>query len=288
MASYSPSDLARQLSRNSTPYHDPATRIRWESLGRDQYWLPEDAISLHGVPSFDTLSDSQRQRLSQYEFLNFIEAGLWLERIFMERIARSLHLSGQDRQIVKYRLHELREEAGHSLMFLEVMERGNLSLPYTQRPALRFANLFGRYAPLESLGFWIATTLGEEIPDRLNRHVRSHGSDICPAILEICTAHIIDEARHIAYAREVLEQRLGALSSWKRTLLGPIVQKLLRQFIQIFYYPRPELYQLAGLFPGKEWARLAQRNPRRGEFVDHCVNPTLQMLRSRGFRISWR
>lgn len=288
MASYSPSDLARQLSRNSTPYHDPVAKIRWEHLSQDHYWLPEQAISLYGMPAFQNLSDAQRRRLSQYELLNFIEAGLWLEGIFMERIARSLNPPRQERHIVKYRLHELREEAGHSLMFLELLERSGLSLPYSSRSRLHFADVFGHYAPLESVGFWMATTLGEEIPDRLNRYVRSNAAGVSPTIVEMCTMHVIDEARHIAYAREVLEQRLAALPRWRRALLRPIIQRLVRQFVAIFYLPRPALYELAGLFPGAEWARLARGNPQRHAFVDRCLNPTLHMLRSRGFAIRWR
>lgn len=287
MPSYSPSDLAQQLSRNSSPYHDPVARIRWENLSLEQYWLPPEALSLYGIPPYQTLSDAQRRRLSHYEFLNFIEAGLWLEGIFMERIARALHARGESPGTVQYRLHELREEAGHSLMFLELMERSGLAVPHTRHPRLRLADLFGRYAPRESLGFWMAIVLGEEIPDRLNRYLRSHAEDVCPAVMEVCSLHIIDEARHIAYARAVFEQRLAGLSRWRRMLLRPVIQKLLRQFVDVFYYPRPDLYELAGLLPGHEWARLARRNPHRAAFVDRCINPTLQMFRNRGFPISW-
>lgn len=34
-------------------------------------------------------------------------------------------------------------------MFLELMERSGLSIPYRRHSDLRLANLFGRYAPLE-------------------------------------------------------------------------------------------------------------------------------------------
>lgn len=102
------------------------------------------------------LPEADRLRLSHYEFLSFIEAGLWLEGMFMEWIARSMRRDARNHAALKYRLHELREEAGHSLMFLELMERGGLSIPYRRHSDLRLANLFGRYAPLKSLGFWMA------------------------------------------------------------------------------------------------------------------------------------
>ncbi|MHB8744738.1 MAG: diiron oxygenase [Sulfuricaulis sp.] len=80
--------------------------------------MPPEAISLHSVPAFMALSESDRINLSHYEFLNFIEAGLWLEVMFMERIAYSMRHVSWNRAALKYRLHEMREETGHGLMFL--------------------------------------------------------------------------------------------------------------------------------------------------------------------------
>lgn len=287
MATYSPSDLAHQLSRNSTPYFDPLSKIRWSRLRLDEFWLPPQALSLAGVPRFESLPLAQRQRLSQYEFLNFIEVGLWLEAIFMERIARALQVD-TDRAIRQFRLHELREEAGHSLMFLELMARSALPAPHGRRHGVALTSWFARHAPLESLGFWLATIMGEEIPDRLNRYVRKHAQGVNSVIVDICTTHIVDEARHIAYAREAFEQRLAGLPAWRCAVLTPLMQVLLRQFVQAFYFPRPSLYRLAGLPRDTNWATLARNNPQRIEFVDRCLEPTLQTLGQRGFDLSWR
>ena len=275
--------LAEQLSRNSEGYRDPVSRIHWDRLNTRQYWLPPEAISLHDVAEFMALPEADRMRLSHYEFLSFIEAGLWLEGMFMERIARSMRQDVRNHAALKYRLHELREEAGHSLMFLELMERSGLSIPYRRHSDLRLANLFGRYAPLESLGFWMATVIGEDIPDRLNRYIRHNSREVCPTIVEMSTLHLIDEARHITYAREMVESRLAWLRDWQRPLLRLLLQKLLRQFIEVFYYPDARLYELAGLYPGGKWVDRARANGHRRQFMEHCLHPTLEIFRQRGF-----
>lgn len=275
--------LAEQLSRNSESYRDPVSRIHWDRLSTQQYWLPPEAISLHGVPEFMALPEADRMHLSHYEFLSFIEAGLWLEGMFMERVARSMRQDVRNHAALKYRLHELREEAGHSLMFLELMERSGLSIPYRRHSRLRLANLFGRYAPLESLGFWMATVIGEDIPDRLNRYIRHNSQQVCPTIVEMSTLHLIDEARHITYAREMVESRLAWLRSWQRPLLRPLLRRLLRQFIDVFYYPDARLYELAGLYPGTEWVVRARANAHRRQFMENCLHPTLEIFRQRGF-----
>lgn len=278
-----PFELAAHLSRNSEPYRDPVSRIHWDRLSARQYWLPPEAISLHGIPEFMEYPEADRMRLSHYEFLNFIEAGLWLEGMFMERIARSMRQAVQSHAALKYRLHEMREETGHSLMFLELMERGGLSIPFRHHSRLWLANLFGCHAPLESLAFWMATVIGEEIPDRLNRYIRQHHRQVCPTIVDMCTLHLIDEARHITYAREMVESRLAVLNAWERPLLRPLLNRLLRQFIDVFYYPDARLYELAGFHPGSKWQAHARSNKQRRQFMDHCLHPTLEIFRQRGF-----
>ncbi len=281
-----PSELAAHLSRNSAPYRDPVARIDWGRLCTEEYWLPPEAISLHGDPPFMDRPEADRMRLSQVEFLNFIEAGLWLEGMFMERIARSLRQDRHNLVALKYRLHEMREETGHSLMFLELMERSGLSLPHRRHSQQRLANFFGRYAPLESLGFWMATVIGEEIPDRLNRYIRQHSREVCPVIVEMSTLHLIDEARHISYAREMMESRLAALHGWQRPLLRPLLRRLVHQFVGVFYYPDARLYELAGFFPGTEWVARAKQSRHRREFMEHCLHPTLEIFRQRGFPLT--
>jgi hypothetical protein len=281
-------ELTVHLVDSSTPYHDPVSRVRWEWLRLDEYWLPPDAMSLHGLPEFMRLPEPQRIRLSQFEFLNFLEAGLWLEGMFMERIARSLAHRRQDRAALRYRLHELREEAGHSLMFLELMARSGLSIPARCRRPVPLAQAFGRYAPLESLAFWLAVLIGEEIPDRLNRYIRRHAERVCPVVVDMSTAHMIDEARHINYARQLIEQRLRGMGTWRKAGVRIVIERLLRQFVNVFYYPAAPVYELAGLYPGGRWLRAARNNERHVAFVESCVSPTLQLLRDRGLDVRWR
>lgn len=280
--------LLEQLSRNSTPYHDPLAAIGWNSLDRGQFWLPEPAVSLYGLQDYMVLPVEQRRTLSQYEFLNFIAGGLWLEGIFIERISNSLRRPPDDLACGIYRLHELREEAGHSLMFLELMRRANMPLPRARFPRFTLANVLGRYAPSRSVAFWIAVLIGEEVPDRMNRFVRKHRAEICPAIYDMVSAHVRDEARHIAHARDTLENKLQKLPGWLLTLYRPVIQAAFRQFVAAFYFPGPDVYELSGLKPGTRWAKAARANPHRIRFVDDNVGSTLRALKEKGIALDWK
>lgn len=281
------SSLQEQLSRNSTPYIDTLARVDWEQLRTDQFWLPESALSLYGLREYEELPVEQRRRLSQIEFLHVLEAGLWLEGIFMERLSRAMkHARGLTQHI--YHLHELREEAGHSLMFLEVMRRSALPRPRTRFYRLRVANFLASHAPFESFAFWIAVLIGEEIPDRLNRYVRKHRDEISPAVYEITKIHIIDEARHIAHARNILEHRLARMPGWQLALLKPVIRQVFGDFVRALYFPTEHTYELAGLHPGRAWAQAARNNPHRARFVDECISSTLRALQEHGLHLSWR
>lgn len=277
--------LLNQLSINSEPYHDPLARLNWNELSLDDYWLPPAALSLAGVPAFERQDEPVKRRLSQYEFVNFIQAGLWLEGVFVERLGKKLKRTGSSAEYA-YCLHEIREEAGHSLMFLKLMDKSGLHLPARsfRRPWL--ADLLGRHAPMQSRLFCLAVVIGEEVPDRLNRFVRANDDALNPLIKEMCRLHIIDEARHIARARGELEVSLAHAAPLARKLLSPWVRALIAQLVNAFFLPRAEIYELAGLAPGRQWHLLARGNPVHQQFIAQCIGPTCNLLARHGLLVA--
>ncbi len=279
-------ERADQLARHSAPYRDPAARVQWQRLSPQSFWLPEAALSLHGIPEFDGLPLADRRRLSHHEFLRFLDAGLWLEGIFLERLGRACARPDAPLATRMYHLHELREEAGHSLMFLEFFRRSGIPTDALVHHDDRLLTWLGRSLPFDSALFWGAILLGEEVPDRLNRHVRLHAGDVCPVAVELCALHSMDEARHIAYGREILQNRVDQMGAFKRVLVARSLTWLLKRFVQTFYYPPQALYDRAGL-PPAPWAARAQRNGIRRAFVAHCLGSTVTRLRGLGLPINW-
>jgi hypothetical protein len=275
--------LLRQLSENSRRYRDPLAAIDWSRLDTAGFWLPEPALSLHGLPEYAMLAPDVRRRLSQYEFINVLHAGLWLERLFMQRVSRRLG-AGLEPAAYEYFLHEMREESGHSLMFLRAIELGGLDVPAGAWQPPRIADLLARHAPAGSVLFWAATVIAEDVPDKFNRHVRA-AEGINPAVRDICTLHCVDEARHIAAARLQLEIALQRQPAFVVRLLNPVVRLLFRQYVRVFYTPPARFYELAGLPHGERWRRLALASPARRAFIAERLAPTVHVLESYGFRL---
>lgn len=279
--------LLQQLSANSDPYRDPLAALDWKSLSLDHYWLPPEAISLYGLAEFDALSEAARTRLSQFEMLGHCQAGVALERIFLELTAYRL---GRARQSAEYAylLHEMREEAGHSLMFLKLATASGLSIPDWRAALPRFARPAARVLPSAAL-YWGMLVIGEDIPDKLNRFVRRHApAKLSPLIRQMITLHMVDEARHIAYARQRLEAALTGRSRVSVRLQGAVLDRLFNQFVRAYFWPRAELYQCAGLGDGKAWRRLALSSVPRREFVLRLVAPTMRLLAGYGIKLRLR
>jgi hypothetical protein len=281
-----PPDLAllRQLSENSESYRDPLSHVDWRALDCDAFWMPEPALSLYGLAEYDTLSLGVKRRLSHYEFVNVMCCGLWLERVFLQRVSQRLECPIA-RTEYEFCLHELREEAGHSLMFLKAIHASALALPGGAWRAPRLANWLARHAPAGGTLFWLAMVIGEDVPDKFNRYLRGMSSAVHPIVAQICTLHVIDEARHIAAARSRLQAALQNGAGWQRPVLAPLMNLLLRQVVDVFYLPPPCFYELAGLTRGRWWRALAARNATHRHFVAQQLAPTLRMLESYGLRV---
>ena len=281
---HSDSPLLQQLSANSEPYRDPLTALPWHALNLNDFWLPPGALSLSGDPLFEQQPLALQRRLSHYEFANFIQAGIWLEGIFIERMGKALKRSAGLAEYA-YTLHEIREEAGHSLMFLKLAQHSGLNLPRqsVRRPWL--ADFLGRHAPARSLLYRLAVVIGEDIPDRLNRCVRADAAAINPLVREMCRLHIIDEARHLARARDALDIRQNQSPQRPYHVYNPLLRILVAQFVRRFYVPNAQIYELAGLTPGRTWRARARANPVRKIFLTQTLQPTFNLLARHGIHI---
>jgi hypothetical protein len=279
--------LLNRLNLASLPYRDPLARVDWEHLDRDRFWLPESALSLYGTEAYETLALEQRRRLSHYEFLHIMQAGVWVEGLLMERISRDIGRYPDAIERVVFRLHELREEAGHSLMFLELIRRYDRPVPPSAFQRLSLPNLLGRFAPFRSVMFWAAVWMGEEITDRVNRTVRHHRESISRAVYDIVSVHMVDEARHIAAAQDTIETGMARIPAPLRPVYARLLSAALQRFVTLLYYPPPTTYTYAGLDPNVAWVNLARQNPNRRAFIQAHIRPTLEALAAKGLSLSF-
>ena len=207
--------------------------------------------------------------------------GVWLESIFLQRVSRLL-LPGMPRAEHAHLLHELREETGHSLMFLRAIEAGGVALPEGSWRAPRAAALLGRLAPARGALFWLAMLIGEHVSDSFNRHLCDASIGVNPVVRQISLLHVADEARHIEHARAMLAALLAHGGTLQRAALSAAARVLLWQMSAVFYTPPARFYQLAKLPEGIDWHAAARTNPARKLFIAQRLAPTRQLLQGLG------
>lgn len=269
-------------------YDDPLARIDWTGVAHDCWWLPPSALSLAGVPAFEALPLATRRRLSHLEYVHLLETGLWLESLFIARLAQLAHASRDvaERALL---LQEVREEAGHSLMFVELLRRSGFGVG-GRTAGMKAVDALGRLLPTGSALFWAIVVVGEELPDRLNRRVQRAVDDVTlsAVVWRMARIHTHDEAQHAAYARRQCESSRGWAGRAQRALFTPAVSTALNVFARYVYYPPLSVYARAGLAHPKRWRALARDNPVRHAQVGEMLRPTVEFLRRSGWRVSSR
>lgn len=273
----------------SMRYEDPLTRIDWSAVDRDCWWLPPQALSLAEVAQFEALPLKQRQHLSQLEYVHLLQAGLWLESQFMARMARLAHRATDVERRTRL-LNEVREEAGHSLMFVELLERSGFGVEVDRSPGVRLIDALGRLLPSDSALFWAMVVVAEELPDRLNRRLRRgvEEATLSAVVYRIAEIHLREEAQHAAYSRTQCRAASARTSALTRAVLAPFLSLAIDLYARYVCFPSAALYERAGLSPGRSWRDLALANPARRRQVREMLAPSLAFLRRHGWRVRGR
>jgi hypothetical protein len=277
--------LLHLLNDASLPYRDPLARLNWEGLDLDTWWIPPTALSLSGVPEFEALPVTARRRLSRFEFVHLIETELWLESVFMRHLSGALE--GSEATVRSRYLHEIREEAGHSLMFLELMDRSGIRIPDAHRHRPLVPRWVSSHVNIHSALFWGFAVIGEELPDKLNRAVRQTKGEaaVSAVIYHMATLRIMDQSRHIALARASFTAASQRLAAWQRLLQSAVLSRLLHAFARSLFFPPAIVYQTAGLDRPRTWRQRALANPARRRQAQQAVKPTFDFLRGQGWRV---
>ncbi len=270
-------DTLSSLAALGADYRDPVAAVDWQSSDPDRPWLPPSLLSLAGLKSQHDMSPDILRRFSQIEFARLCAAGLWLEGLLISRTSHGsyLRLPTAEARVV---LQEAREEAGHGLMFLEMIERAGLG-GLRLLGGTRWLSWVARRLRPDSAEFWAMVYLGESVTDNLAlRALRADAGAICPVARQVLSLHHKDEARHIAAARALLRRRLTAVSPLRRHAISRALDFLLPYFLRAVFYPTVASLQALGLPDPTATARQAAACPERRALAEACAAPARGFL----------
>lgn len=271
------SDTLRRIAARGADYSDPLAAIEWDAADPTRPWLPATLLSLSGLEFQAAMPAEMLVRFSRIEFARLCAAGLWLEGLLISRVTGRGFPAERPAE-ARVMLQEVREESGHGLMFLEMIDRAGLAgVPLLGRTRLLSA-IAHRLGP-DDAEFWAMVFVGETVTDQFALKAMAAPEDaICPVARRVLTLHHRDEARHIAAARALLEGRLRKMSEARRRLFATAMRFLLKRFLGATLYPTPASLAALGLDDPGGAARAARRCPARQALAAACARPALNLL----------
>lgn len=252
----------RLLRSTAARSYDPELEIDWSAspvagLG----YLREERCSLYGTPLWKTMSPQQRLELGKHEAASVASVGIWLEFLLMRMLTKLAYENDPTSRHIQYALAEIADECRHSTMFARMIEQ--LQVP-AYGPT-RSVHRRGRLLPHLAHGpaMWGAVLIGEEVIDRFQREMVGD-EHIQPLMRMVNRIHIVEEARHIGFARAELLRSVEAMPRrqlpYHRLLLAHIAYIVCRSLIN------PRVYASVGIDP-REGRKAALNNQYHRETI---------------------
>ncbi|HVU92706.1 MAG TPA: diiron oxygenase [Jatrophihabitans sp.] len=272
------SRLLGSTSRNS---YDPELDIDWDApVELDKKFLPYERVSLYGTELWARMSEEQRRELSRQEIASVASTGLWFEIILIQLLARWAYRHDPQDPRTQYALAEIGDETRHILMFAKAIER--MGTPTYRPPKLidQLARIYKATARGPSL--FAPVLVAEEMTDRLQREM-VNDEQIHPLIRMVNRIHVVEEARHVRFAREEVARRMATIGPVAK-VINNLVSAVVAAFIAESLIS-PKVYAQVGLDPA-EAVKAARSNPHFAETRRWMAEKILTFLTDQGM-VPW-
>ncbi|WAP60214.1 AurF N-oxygenase family protein [Streptomyces sp. S465] len=234
----------------------PVVDIDWEApLDDDKFFVAPKTLSLYGTELWHRMDRAQRIELSRQEFVNMLSTAIWFENIVNQGLLRHVMHADPRSSETHYSLTELGDETRHMVMFGKAIQKvgaEHVRVPLAQRVVLNTIPFF-----LRGSGLWLFALLGEDITDELQRQMVDD-PDVQPLAQRVLRVHILEEARHISFARDGIRKRVAEMPRWRRAVLANVLG--FHGIVNQQAFINPVVYRRVGLPDPKAARRAAKAN----------------------------
>ncbi|HVM96803.1 MAG TPA: diiron oxygenase, partial [Candidatus Acidoferrales bacterium] len=219
-------------------FHIDRDDLRWQlpasdPLGATQWYRSQPA--------------SVRSRLGLHYYASLMKIGAQFEGVLKRGLLEFAADLPNGSPEFRYAYHEVIEEAQHSLMFQEFINRTGFDvpgMPKAQRVGSRFIVRLARTFPEL---FFMFVLGGEDPIDHTQRTMLREDRPVHPLLRRIMQIHVTEEARHLCFARNFLKQRVPHLSRHRRFLLSVRTPLLLSQMAKLMMRPSEQIIRTYGI-----------------------------------------
>jgi hypothetical protein len=231
--------LARLSHQSVVKHFDAFADVDWDAPelaidAGDPRWELSGDDPLGATAWYRALPQPARARLGLDLVASKMKTGLEFESVLKRGLLEYAATLPNRSPEFRYAYHEIIEEAQHSLMFQEFVNRSGFDangLDRVERAASRFIAPLGRRFP----ALFFAFVLGGEDPiDYVQRRELRSGRTIHPLLERIMRIHVTEEARHLSFARHYLQRsvpRLGRVRRAQLAIGAPLVLAVMAQMM---------------------------------------------------------
>jgi hypothetical protein len=285
-------ELVGRLSRQSVAKHfDAYADIDWESDAfridaEDPRWALSENDGLGATAWYRAQPEGVRARIGLHMIATFMKIGVQFESVLKRGLLDFAAGLPSRAPEFRYVYHEVIEEAQHSLMFQEFVNRTRFDIPglppsirFATRQVIRFARTFPEL-------FFVFVLGGEDPIDHVQREMLRSEQPIHPLLRRIMQIHVTEEARHLCFARHYLRARVPQLSPLRRLALAVRAPIILAVMAQLMMRPSREIIHAYGI-PGAVVAEAYTRNPEHRADTIQAIGKVRDLCRDLGIAWPW-
>ena len=233
----------RLLDSSETLSYDPATEVDWETPLDTSYWgTSPEWSTLYGTPYWDEMSEDQRRELTRQEAASVASTGIWFEMILQQMVLRDFYAKDPTTPEFQWALTEIADECRHSIMFARGAEKLNAPAYRPRWYAVHGGRIYAATARGEAA--YAAILVAEEVLDVMQRDWM-RDDRVVPFVRTINNIHVIEESRHMAFARDETRERLRAAGPLRRRTSALVVAIAAYAIVKSMW--NPAVYENAGL-----------------------------------------
>lgn len=215
-------DVARRLLDSAAVLaYDPATEVDWETpLDKDFHGASPEWSTLYGTAYWNELTDAQRKELTRQEAASVASTGIWFEMILQQMVLRDIYAKDPTDARFQWALTEIAEECRHSIMFARGAQKLGAPAYRPHRLAVELGRVFKTVAFGEAA--YAAILVAEEVLDVMQRDWM-RDERVVPFVRTINNIHVVEESRHMKFARDETRRRLRGAGRIRRQINAFVV-----------------------------------------------------------------
>ncbi|WP_369148163.1 diiron oxygenase [Streptomyces sp. R44] len=258
---------ARLLLSAAKLSYDPATEVDWDTpLDKDFHGQSPEWNSLYGTAYWNEMTEEQRKELTRQESASVASTGIWFEMILQQMVLRDMYAKDPTDPRFQWALTEIADECRHSIMFARGAQKLGAPAYRPRRAVLELGRAF------KTVGFGEAAYAGilvaEEVLDVMQRDWM-RDERVVPFVRTINNIHVVEESRHMKFARDETRRRLEHAGRARRNFHALVVA--IAAYYIVTSLVSPDVYAKAGLDPVRARREAAANEHYKAQMRASCA-----------------